>query len=153
MSITTIDRALAADWPALNGDPAEWSAETREACHQAAALRTAALRRPGIRDLVGQLEFRTYRPAYGPLAPHLTTCWLTREDARRYALIVPAFYNCLDYLRLVTVSVVEQAAGAGIVEIGEPRPMPPYNYGGRYHWRTIQQGQPLRLAQHAGGTL
>jgi hypothetical protein len=105
--------------------------------------------RPAVRELLHVLRVHRYLPSQGPKAPHLTTCWLSREDAGRYALIVPAMYGPLDFLRLVTVRTVEEAVTAGLVELGEAQPMRPYNYGGaKYRWRTIQQGQPLLLTGH-----
>lgn len=104
--------------------------------------------RPAVRELLHTMRFYAYEPSQGPKAPHLTTCWLSREDAGRYALIVPAMYGPLDFLRLVTVRTVEEAVTAGLVELGEMGLMPVYNYGGRYRWRTIQQGQPLTLTGH-----
>jgi hypothetical protein len=111
-------------------------------------MSTATALRPAVRDLLDVLACRTYRPSHGPKAPHLTTCWLSREDTGRYSLIVPAGYGPLDFLRLVTVATVEEAAAEGLVVLGEPQPMPPYNYGGpHYRWRTIQQGRTITLAE------
>jgi len=104
--------------------------------------------RPAVRELLHVLRVHRYLPSHGPKAPHLTTCWLSREDAGRYSLIVPAMYGPLDFLRLVTVRTVEEAVTAGLVELGEVGLMPVYNYGGRFRWRTIQQGQPLALTGH-----
>jgi hypothetical protein len=109
---------------------------------------TATAYRPAVRELLHVLRVHRYLPSHGPKAPHLTTCWLSREDAGRYSLIVPAMYGPLDFLRLVTVPVVDQAVELGLVELGEAQSMPVYNYGGRYRWRTIQQGQPLLLTGH-----
>jgi hypothetical protein len=114
-------------------------------------MTTATALRPAVRDLIRALELRTYRPSQGPKAPYLTTCWLSREDATRYSLIVPAGYGPLDFLRLVTVATVEEATADVLVVLGEPQPMPPYNYGGpRYRWRSIQQGRTIRLAATGG---
>jgi hypothetical protein len=105
--------------------------------------------RPAVRELLHVLRVHRYLPSHGPKAPHLTTCWLSQMDAGRYALIVPAMYGPLDFLRLVTVRTVEEAVGAGLVELGDMGLMPVYNYGGaKYRWRTIQQGQPLLLTGH-----
>ena len=102
-------------------------------------LTAAPQQRPAVRHLLNDLNFRA----------DLTHCWLSREDAGRYSLIVPAMYGTLDFLRLVTVTTFEEAIAAGLVELGEPMPMPPYNYGGpKYRWRTIQQGQTVSLAKH-----
>jgi len=109
------------------------------------------LYRPAVRQLLTDLTFRAWTPAQGPLAPHLTSCWLSRENAGRYSLIVPAMYGPLDWLRQVSVDTVANAIDHELVRLGEPQPMPVYNYGGPYRWRTIQQGQPLTLTR-AGRT-
>lgn len=101
-------------------------------------LTAATQQRPAVRHLLSDLHFRA----------DINYCWLSREDAGRYALIVPAMYGPRDFLRLVTVATVEEAVAAGLIELGEPMPMPPYNYGGRYRWRTVQQGQMVSLTEH-----
>jgi len=109
----------------------------------------AVIYRPAIRELLRDLKLR--RPASPDTAKgwHLTRCWLSREDAGRYSLIVPAMYGPLDFLRLVTAATIEEATGAGLIGLGELMPMPPYNYGGqKYRWRTIQQGQTITLTEH-----
>lgn len=144
-------------WLDIYGDQRVWPQDVQRAFahavteHRIEARRQVALSRPAVRELIHILELRAYHPAQGPKAPHLTTCWLSRETAGRYSLIVPALYGPLDFLRLVSAEVVEQALAAGLVEIGPAVLMPPYNYGGpRYRWRTIQQGQPIRLAENGG---
>jgi hypothetical protein len=93
--------------------------------------------RPAVQHLLDDLHFRA----------DINYCWLSREDTSRYSLIVPAMYGPRDHLRLVTVATVEEAVDAGLVELGELMPMPVYNYGGRYRWRTIQQGQTVGLTE------
>jgi hypothetical protein len=93
--------------------------------------------RPAVRLLLDTINFRA----------DIDYCWLSREDVGRYSLIVPAMYGPHDHLRLVTVATVEEAVAAGLVELGELVPMPVYNYGGRYRWRTIQQGQTVGLTE------
>jgi hypothetical protein len=93
--------------------------------------------RPAVHHLLDDLHFRA----------DIDYCWLSREDASRYSLIVPAMYGPRDHLRLVMVATVEEAVDAGLVELGELMPMPVYNYGGRYRWRTIQQGQTVGLTE------
>lgn len=101
-------------------------------------MATAVKLRPAVCHLLSDLNFRA----------DINYCWLSREDAGRYSLIVPAMYGPRDHLRLVTVTTVEEAVAAGLVELGELVPMPVYNYGGRYRWRTIQQGQTIALTEH-----
>jgi hypothetical protein len=108
---------------------------------------TTTLYRPAVRELH---DLRLRRPSAPDTAEgwHLGRCWLSCEDAGRYSLIVPALYGPLDFLRLVTAATVEETIAAGLVVLGEPVPMPPYNYGGpRYRWRTIQQGQTVALTE------
>jgi hypothetical protein len=100
-------------------------------------MATTVKLRPAVRLLLDTINFRA----------DINYCWLSREDAGRYSLIVPAMYGPLDFLRLVTVATVEEAVGAGLVELGEPMPMPVYNYGCRHRWRTIQQGQTVGLTE------
>jgi hypothetical protein len=110
---------------------------------------TTTIYRPAVRDLLHILKFRSVAdPAKVKKGLHLTQCWLSREDAGRYSLIVPAMYGPLDFLRLVNVSTVHEASVFGLVQLGDLMPMPVYNYGGaKYRWRTIQQGQPVTLTQ------
>lgn len=101
--------------------------------------------RPSVRELLRDLKFRTdmENPRWAN-----SQCWLSREDAGRHSLIVPAMYGPLDFLRLITVATVVEAIEAGLVTVGEPQPMPPYNYGGpKYRWRTIQQGRTIALTE------
>lgn len=105
--------------------------------------------RPAVRELIHILKFRyVVDPSKVRNGLEMTQCWLSREDKGRYSLIVPAMYGPLDFLRLVTVQTVEEAVAAGLVELGDPVPMPVYNYGGKYRWRTIQQGQTVTLTGH-----
>ena len=107
---------------------------------------TTTTLRPAIRRLLRQLAHRAYTPAQGPKAWQLTQCWLSRETANRHSLIVPAGYGPLDYMCLVAATTIDDAVTAGLITLGEPQPMPPYNYGGpRYRWRTIQQGRTIAL--------
>lgn len=115
-------------------------------------MNAPAIKRPAVRELLRDLEFRAYTPAEGPKAWHLAQCWVSRETATLYSLIVPALYGPLDFLRLVTVATVDDAVNAGLVVLREPQLMPPYNYGGpRYRWRTIQQARTIALAPTGGG--
>lgn len=100
-------------------------------------MSTKTALRPAVRDLIRELEFR---------ADPERSCWLIRVTAGRYSLIVPAMYGPLDWLRLIDVRTVEEAVAAGLVTIGEPELMPPFNYGGpKYRWCTVQQGQRIAL--------
>ena len=111
-------------------------------------MSTATPLRPAIRDLIRELRFRAYDPADGRKPWPLTQCWLSREDAGRYSLIVPAMYGPLDFQRLVSADTVKEAWYLGLIRLGEQQLMPPYNYGGpRYRWRTIQQGQTIALTE------
>lgn len=111
---------------------------------------TAVRYRPAIRELLHILKFRHVAdPATVTRGMHLTTCWLSPEDAGRYLLVVPAMYGPLDFLRLINISTVHEARVLGLVKLGDLVPMPVYNYGGpKYRWRTIQQGQTLTLTEH-----
>lgn len=111
---------------------------------------TAVRYRPAINELLHILKFRhVVGSATVKEGAHLTTCWLSPEDAGRYSLIVPAMYGPLDFLRLITISTVHEARELGLIRLGDLVPMPVYNYGGpKYRWRTIQQGQTVALTVH-----
>lgn len=104
--------------------------------------------RPAVRELLHILKFRHVAdPSTVKRGIENTQCWISREDAGRYSLIVPAMYGPLDFLRLITVRTIEDAVSGGLVVLGDPAPMPVYNYGGKYRWRTIQQGQTVTLTE------
>lgn len=105
--------------------------------------------RPAVYGLLNIIKYRHVPdPARAKKGLHLAQCWISRENAGLYSLIVPAMYGPLDFLQLVTARTVHEAETSGLVELGDPVPMPVYNYGGpKYRWRTIQQGQTIGLTE------
>lgn len=97
--------------------------------------------RGSVSDLIRDLEFRSDLSC---------DCWVAYATGRRYALVVPAMYGPLDFLRLVDISTVQDALSDRRISLGDPELMPRYNYGGpRYRWKTIQQGRRISLRKES----